>query len=110
MTCAKRRVICILSDDFGRVAVGENSCALPQPTCPRLPGEGYEKCKTVCEQYAHAEIDALDAWESRYSVILPPTHALIRGHDYVCAKCEAYLRSAGVKHVTFGEPHIGRAV
>lgn len=107
MTCAKRRVICVLSDDLGGVCSGENLCDRPQPACPREPGEGYEKCGSICLQMGHAEVQALATWQARF-LGRPPTHALIRGHDRVCDNCLRLLESAGVKHVSFGEPEIGR--
>lgn len=106
MTCAKRRVICILSDDDGRVASGENICNNPQDVCPREPGEGYEKCKSVCDQPAHAEIDALQRWEEFHGLEATPTHALIRGHEYCCDHCKEMVLAAGVKTIQFGEKNI----
>ena len=59
--CAKRRVSCTIIDRGGRVFTGENDCANPQAVCPRAPGEGYEKCRSICQQAGHAEIMALEA-------------------------------------------------
>lgn len=96
MTCAKRRVICILRDDSGREARGENSCANPQTTCPRLPGEGYDKCTSVCGQHGHAEVMALRRWREDYGRAVP-TLALIRGHFYVCGRCQRAMDHAGIR-------------
>lgn len=59
MTCAKVVVRARLVLPGGRSFEGENDCRNPQPTCPRLPGEGYEKCRSVCRQTGHAEQRAL---------------------------------------------------
>ena len=47
----------------GTVFIGTNACASPQAECPRTEGEGYEKCKTVCGQYGHAEETAVRAMQ-----------------------------------------------
>jgi hypothetical protein len=90
--CAKVTVTCTLSHPDGRKFVGTNWCANPQKTCPREPGEDYTKCKTVCDQYGHAEADALrvagaDAAECT---------ARINGHTYYCMACQHALFAAGV--------------
>lgn len=106
MTCAKHRVICILSDDSGsRVMIGENLCMNPQVTCPREEGEGYEKCETVCEQMGHAEEQALANWNSKWRDT-PPTHAVIRGHERVCDNCAQILEDAGVTTLIIAEPSV----
>lgn len=90
--CAKARVFCKIVSARGEVFVGENTCKKPQPFCPRKKGEGYEKCKTICEQQGHAEEQALalagDA--ARQSV------AILYGHTYFCAHCQHKLFEAGV--------------
>ncbi len=96
MTCAKTRVRVTLTHPDGREWVGANWCAKPQATCPREPGEGYEKCKTVCGQFGHAELDALrlagpDALG---------TTATLEGHSYYCQSCQEALFAAGVVALT----------
>jgi pyrimidine deaminase RibD-like protein len=76
--------------------MGENDCANPQAVCPRLAGEGYEKCQTICRQGEHAEIKALRQLEGsdlRHAV------AYIHGHYYICEPCGAALRDAGIGRV-----------
>lgn len=72
--------------------VGRNDCANPQPVCLRLPGEGYDKCKSICDQAGHAEIEALKAAgeHARGSV------AALTGHYWMCEPCGRALREAGV--------------
>lgn len=106
MTCAKRKVICVLSDNSGeRTAIGTNECFEPQERCPRLPGEDYTKCRTICDQPWHAEEHALWNWRRAHGEH-KPTHALVRGHTHACGACEFLLINAGVKRITFGEPII----
>lgn len=89
--CAKARVQALLTGRSGRVYAGENVCLNPQPVCPREEGEGYDKCKTVCQQLHHAEIQAVlaageDAWGGSIRV----------GYKYCCAECTRALDAAGV--------------
>ena len=95
MTCAKRHVECHLEFPDGRTIVGTNTCNNPQETCPRKPGEGYEKCRSVCDQFAHAEIVALYI-AGGYA---PGATAKIYGHSKVCEPCMDALRHAGVIRV-----------
>lgn len=97
MTCAKRQVGCYLFDGNGRIAYGENLCDSPVAVCPRLEGEGYEKCGTVCRQYGHAEIVALENWMLAYGLDGPrPSIALILGHFHMCHGCREALKAFGV--------------
>ncbi len=93
--CAKRRVICEIHAPNGSVFFGENICANAQDVCPRAPGEGYEKCASVCQQAQHAEIEALMAAGSAAS----GSTAHIYGHYYICEPCGRALREAGVRVV-----------
>jgi deoxycytidylate deaminase len=67
----------------------------PQPRCPRAPGEGYAKCRTVCGQVGHAEDDAA-ALAGEHARRL---HAELRGHTYYCGPCCARLWSAGIRRM-----------
>ena len=96
--CAKRRVIC--SIQFGgepnEFVLGTNDCENPQEVCPRLPGEGYEKCRLICQQGEHAEIQALKAAKG---IDLRGAVATVSGHYYICEPCGRALRQAGVGRV-----------
>jgi deoxycytidylate deaminase len=101
--CAKRQVICYLYiQGYEQFAVrGENDCANPQPTCPRLPGEGYEKCRSICRQEDHAEMMALrKARELGYD--LKDASATISGHYWICEPCGRALLDAGISKVFLG--------
>lgn len=100
MTCAKTTVRCTIVAVDGRRFVGTNYCENPQPVCPRAPGEGYEKCATICRQVGHAEPVA---------VALAGEHArggraYIEGHTYACMNCQHALFGAGVISFTVGAP------
>lgn len=57
--CAKKVVSARLMTKDGSIYYGRNDCHVPQAKCPRLPGDDYTKCGTVCRQPFHAEIDAI---------------------------------------------------
>lgn len=96
--CAKVQVCCTIITTDNQRFVGENVCRNPQPTCPRLPGEDYTKCKTVCDQVSHAEVAAVKAagCESRGST------AYVE-YAYVCEKCKHHCQIHGVR-VVIGAP------
>lgn len=97
--CAKRRVQCMLHFPGLAPIIGENDCANPQQTCPRLPGEGYEKCKTICQQGGHAEMAALEKAE-KWDLSVAGWKATLRGHHYFCEPCGLALKAAGIVRIT----------
>lgn len=100
--CAKRRVVCIIYPRGLAPIRGENDCANPQPTCPRLPGDGYEKCKTVCDQAGHAEIVAIrkaQEWVGNAGGSLVGARAEIGGHYWICEPCGKALLDAGIRDI-----------
>lgn len=97
MTCAKRRVKAVLVGASGYRYIGTNACTNPQEVCPREHGEGYDKCRSVCGQAHHAEVDALlqageDAMGGTMRV----------DHTYACAGCIAAMNAAGVARIVVG--------
>jgi hypothetical protein len=101
--CAKTRVRCTIVAPDGRRWVGENLCASPQPMCPRLPGEDYAKCRSVCAQIGHAEVvAAILAGSSAIGGV-----AYIEGHTYACESCKAALALIGVTDVRIQLPPRG---
>jgi deoxycytidylate deaminase len=99
MTCAKRNVECIIQTKE-RAIWASNSCENPQATCPRLPGEDYTKCRTICRQVGgHAEIQAI-ARAAAESIDIRGATATVYGHYWMCEPCGRALREAGVTHVT----------
>lgn len=93
--CAKRQVICIITNN-GQSFEGENDCANPQITCPREPGESFEKCKSICQQSGHAEIQALKLAGD----LAIGGEAVLTGITYICKPCGSALKNAGVKIVS----------
>lgn len=85
--------------------MGENHCYTPQEICPRKDGEGYEKCKSVCNQPGHAEEQALNAWKRTQKD--EPRTAILEGHSYFCHSCIQQLRKIGVKYFVIGNKGVG---
>ncbi|MFM2287559.1 MAG: hypothetical protein RL684_702 [Pseudomonadota bacterium] len=97
--CAKVTVTCTLIDYMGRKIVGTNACDNPQEKCPRLPGEDYTKCETVCQQRGHAEIQALRVAGDRAC----GARAHLDGHTYYCRECQEALFAAGVESLALAQ-------
>lgn len=98
MTCAKAEVHAVLITTDGRLFEGTNWCASPQAVCPRAPGEGYEKCHSICGISAHAEVNAIAAAgdAARGSTIVVAYH-------YVCDGCQQECKMSDVKPMTVEE-------
>lgn len=97
MTCAKVVVTATLLTLDSEVFVGENSCNAPQPACPRTQGEGYAKCKSICKQEAHAEIQAIS--KCRASGGDPRYSSMSINYTYVCDGCKAVLDELGIRYI-----------
>jgi hypothetical protein len=96
--CAKREVKAfILGDSFA--CKGTNWCKNPQKVCPRKIGEGYEKCKSICKQNSHAEIEAIKkaGEEARGATMY------VIGHDHICDECGVAIKAAGIRNVIIRE-------
>jgi len=99
--CAKQTVTATLVATSGTHYIATNGVAKPQAVCPRagMPtGEGYELCRSVCEQPAHAEVAA---------IALAGRHArgatlYLTGHTYACEDCQRAAREAGVADIVIG--------
>jgi hypothetical protein len=98
--CVKATVRCTLVTPTGERIVGENWCHNPQPTCPRLPGEDYAKCKSICQQEGHAEVVAV----RRAGEKAGGARAYLEGHTYACMDCQHALFGAGVISLSIGKP------
>ena len=101
--CAKQIIRATIVSSDGQQFVGTNYCRKPQPTCARagLPtGQGYDLCRSVCDQPAHAEIHALTlAGECAMGATL-----YIEGHTYACGACLAAAVAAGIVGIVFDAP------
>jgi hypothetical protein len=76
----------------GERFIGRNDCEHPQPVCPRAPNEGYLKCRAICGQGGHAEIEALRLAGAKASGAV----AILTGHYWICEPCGAALKNAGI--------------
>lgn len=103
LTCAKREVTAYLivhvedlnSPPPKAIFRSTNYCLSPQDVCPREEGEGYEKCKTLCRQVAHAEINVL----SEAGELAKGSTLVLKGHDHCCDDCVSAMKKAGVKEI-----------
>jgi len=96
--CAKRHVVAIIEKD-GKFYVGSDWCRNPQKKCPRLPGEDYTKCKTICDQDGHAELDAIKnaKGDTKGGIMY------LIGHDHCCDPCLAAMKKAGIETIIFNK-------
>ena len=103
MTCAKLTTVATIVTPDGRRFVGTNYARNPQPTCPRaeMPtGVGYDLCKSICDQPAHAEVNAcLAAGDSGRGGKL-----YLEGHYYACDNCQRVAREHGVEIIVGSPP------
>jgi hypothetical protein len=101
--CAKVTTRCTIVTTEGETIVGENWCANPQPDgCPRKVGEDYTKCRTVCQQYGHAEIMAIFLAGEKCQ----GATAYLEGHTYYCQNCQEHLFGMGVVALKLGKPRM----
>jgi deoxycytidylate deaminase len=102
MTCAKLTTRATIIAPDGQRFVGTNWVRHPQRTCPRegMPtGIGYELCKSICDQPAHAEVNAcLAAGEKARGGKL-----YLEGHYYACENCKRVAAEHGVE-IIIGSP------
>ena len=100
MTCAKAIIRCTIVAEDGSHFVGENWCKNPQEVCPRQPGEGYEKCQSICKQEGHAEEVAVRLAGNK----VKGSRVYLEGHTYACMDCQHAMFGAGIKSFTVGSP------
>lgn len=98
MTCAKASFAAWLLGNDGRVYVGWNHALYPQSVCPRAPGEGYEKCHSVCATTGHAEANAIKkAGDAAWGGFL------IVDYHYICDDCMSKIEEKGITAMTVEE-------
>lgn len=105
--CVKRPVSAVVTLKDGRILIGGNVCTNQQSTCPRQPGEGYEKCYTVCGQIGHAEqvaIRLIVAEQLAGSATSHVTSVDVYGHHGPCDACKRMLVAFGLDKVTKFHP------
>lgn len=105
--CAKQVVTATLVDAEGNQYVGTNYCLTPQSSCPRadLPsGVGYEMCKNICNQPAHAEVNSI-VLARKHKVKLDESVIYLEGHTFACSGCKAEAHSWGIPILVEAPPN-----
>lgn len=101
--CVKQTVTATIIAVDGRRFVGTNHCENPQQICPRAglaTGVGYELCRSVCRQPAHAEVNAVAAaGDAARGAVL-----YLEGHTYACAPCLSAADRAGITEIIYRAP------
>jgi deoxycytidylate deaminase len=88
----------MIVSESGDVVTGENYCRDAQQSCPREEGEGYEKCRSICQQVGHAEEVAL-VRAKHAGMALEGARAVLIGHEYACTDCQKQLYDAGIRWI-----------
>jgi len=70
--------------------------------CPRLPGEGYEKCDSICGITAHAEINAIKMAKS-FGMDLKEATLYLTGHEKPCYDCKCACDAEGMHIIVLEE-------
>jgi deoxycytidylate deaminase len=103
MTCAKQTVTATIITADGQRFVGTNFARNPQDACPRadMPsGVGYHMCAEICQQPAHAEVNAIrHAGDLARGAIL-----YLEGHSYACPDCQQACDHAGIRQIIVSPP------
>jgi deoxycytidylate deaminase len=101
--CLKQTTIAVIMKDGKFIDIGNNSIRNKEiKVCPRegmKTGEGYEKCKDICKQVNHAEVDACNHARGRAH---GGTLYLI-GHSYACNNCIEIMKKYGIKELVICE-------
>ena len=103
--CAKQVVKAVLQTIEGQNFIGYNDILVKVTECPRAgmaSGDGYELCKSECNQVAHAEVDAVAKALSAGAELSGSTLYLY-GHTYCCTACQAVMYHAGVESYFINE-------
>lgn len=95
--CAKTAVYAMLITLDGEEYFGANWMTNCDVTvCPRLAGDGYDKCKTVCNQAFHAECSALADCNDTYADNSVGGEVFIVGHTICCDNCQKEMANNGI--------------
>lgn len=97
MRCAKVQVSCWITTLDGDEFYGTNACLVPQKECPRLPDEGYEKCKSICFQLAHAEEMAVYKGLMSGANLKGATAEIT--HERICDRCRELFTLHGITNI-----------
>ena len=106
--CVKQTVTATIVARDGSRFVATNYCLTPQTVCARAgmkTGEGYELCKSVCSQPAHAEVNAIRLASSYDDArFIFGSMLYLEGHSYACDKCTRTAMAAGIAEIVIGAP------
>lgn len=99
--CVKQTVKALIVSVSGQSALGSNAINNVVNDCPRVEkgcktGEGYELCKSVCNQNEHAEVTAIQN-AKKMNIDLKGAKLYLTGHTYFCDNCTNAMREAGIK-------------
>lgn len=98
--CLKQTVVALIYKHGQLLGAGSNMIYNDGIVlCPRegmKTGEGYEKCKDICKQGFHAEIEACHNAYENFRDISGSTLYLI-GHTYACEDCISKMKVYGIK-------------
>jgi deoxycytidylate deaminase len=103
-SCVKQPVqAMIVTSDKTTKIYGMNKIINPITTCPRVEqdmktGEGYHLCHEVCNQQAHAEVDAIMN-AKKQNIDIHGSTLYLAGHTYCCDNCLEQMYKSGVKKV-----------
>lgn len=99
--CLKQRVNAIIVTKDNYIIFGTNNINNKIDICPRAnskSGEDYHFCKDICNQNAHAEVDAINNALKNNIDINDSTLYLI-GHTYCCNNCLENLNKYNIKNI-----------
>jgi deoxycytidylate deaminase len=101
--CVKQSVYAMIKTKDGTEIFGSNKMLNDITICPReiagcVSGEGYHMCKDICNQIAHAEVDAINNSINSEISIYGATLTLV-GHTYCCENCTNTMKKHGIETV-----------
>lgn len=96
--CLKQSVKALIVTLKGDQVFGSNHINNIVSSCPRVEqgcktGEGYHLCKEVCNQGAHAEVDAINQAQNQNLDIKGGILYLVN-HYYCCDNCLSSMKEA----------------
>lgn len=99
-SCLKQPVYAMIKTKSGKEYFGSNTTNNKVDVCPRVTlncksGEGYEHCKSTCDQNAHAEVMAIKA-AMKHESNLQGAKLFLVGHTYCCDNCLLEMKKAGI--------------
>ena len=103
-TCIKQSVYAMIETKCETEIFGSNKILNSEVTeCPRdlqgyVSGAGYHLCKEICNQTAHAEVDAINN-AKEMGIDLTGSKLNLFGHTYCCDNCVGHMVEHGISIV-----------